>query len=224
MRKWFVGALGLVSIVATLPVAAVAIDADDRQDLKLFDFTTRKLDHPTGLRFRIDYGAPPSDQAVDKMVGRFERGTRYDPSVPELCEAPDEQLESQGAGACPAGSIVGEGVVRARAFNMEVIADVTLLNNTNEIIFLSEARGLPIPVRTVDRARVNEPKRKVIVETPDGFDLREVRLDVAKIADGDRGYLTTPNRCPDGGEWINKLRLAYRDGFKDEERERSPCK
>jgi len=156
------------------------------------------------------------------MVATFEKGTEYDDSAPRRCKASDAELEAEGADACPARSIIGDGVVRARAFAMDGTADVTLLNSRAEVILLSEVRELP-GVRFADRAPVDEARRKIIVETPDEFSLRRIRLNVARITEGGDEYLKTPDKCPDSGRWINKLKLEYRDGFEDKEREKSPC-
>ena len=222
MRKALAGGLGFASIIAVLAVASVALGGHDRQQLDRFDFTTEKPNKATGLKFKIDYGEPESDRALERMVATFEKGTEYDDSAPRRCKASDAELEAEGADACPARSIIGDGVVRARAFAMDGTADVTLLNSRAEVILLSEVRELP-GVRFADRAPVDEARRKIIVETPDEFSLRRIRLNVARITEGGDEYLKTPDKCPDSGRWINKLKLEYRDGFEDKEREKSPC-
>lgn len=224
MRKVLVGGLGLAVMVVALAVASVALGGQDRQDVERLEFTTDKPDKATGVKSRIDFEDPAtSDEAVEKIVTKFEKGTEYDDSVPRRCKASDEELRQEGADACPARSIIGDGVIRARAFNMDGAADVTLLNNRNEVIFLSRVRDFAAPVRFVDRARVEEDERKLIVKTPDEFAVQKVRLNVLRITNSGDEYLKTPDKCPDSGHWINELNFTYRDGAKDEERVKSPC-
>ncbi len=222
MRKARAGGLGLTAILALLAVTGVALGGDDRQDLERLQFTTEKPDKATGIKFKIDFGDPEPDQAVERMVTVFENGTEYDFRAPRLCRASDQELEAQGAEACPARSIVGDGAIRAEAAGMEGAADATLLNNRNEVILLSELREAP-GVRFADRARVDEEERKFVVNTPDEFSLQRVRLEVDRVTEGGDEYLKTPDSCPNDGDWVNKVKLKYRDGFEDKEREESPC-
>lgn len=224
MRKAVAVGAGLASILVALAVASLALGGQDRQDLDRLDFTTHKPDKATGVKFRVAFDdGGSSARALDRMVTTFEDGTKYDDSVPRRCKASDAELESQGSDACPSRSIVGDGVVRARAFGMDGVADVTLLNNRDEVILLSKVRDLPGPVRFVDRARVDERRRKLIVQTPDQFDVQAIRLDADRVTDGGGEYLKTPRNCPRSGRWINKLRLEYRDGVVQKEREKSTC-
>lgn len=139
----------------------------------------------------------------------------------------------EGAGACPRGSRVGGGrIVLDTGFEgpiRMVRNDVVLLNNRDELIFLTETTSEPEGVRTVVRAQVK--RRKVIAEVPpipggppDGFTaLDRVRLDINRITTSRGAYIRTPRVCPAKGTWFNRIRFAYRDGVRQAVRDPMRC-
>lgn len=193
---------------------------------------------PSGYRVRIDYSNPDDPDAkppsVREVVEVFARGTRIDTGAPERCAASDAELTLRGRSACPPGSIVGTGFIRLDTgvpgpgrFLRE---DVTFLNNTGQLIYLTKDRATG--ARTVVRARVRG--HRVVTEAPllpgaapDGTAIDVVRGDFPKLVrmrDGRRrAYVTTPEHCAARGYWANRVRFAYHDGTTQREITRNRC-
>jgi hypothetical protein len=192
----------------------------------------------SGYGVRIDYMNPDDPGAkppsVRRVVEVFPRGTRIDTSAPARCRATDAELMLQGRSACPRRSIVGAGFIRLDTgtpgpgrFLRE---DVTFLNNTDQLIYLTRDRANG--ARTVLRARV--VGRRVISEAPflpgappDGTAVDVVRASFPKLVsvrDGQRrAYTTTPAHCPRRGHWVTRVRFTYDDGTRQTEATRNRC-
>ncbi|HET9041497.1 MAG TPA: hypothetical protein VFN40_15055, partial [Gemmatimonadales bacterium] len=151
-----------------------------------------------------------------EVVEVFARGARIDTSAPARCAASDAELTLEGRTACPAGSIVGTGFIRldtgAPGPGRYLREDVTFLNNTNQLIYLTQDRATG--GRTVVRAEVRG--NRVVTEAPllpgagpDGTAIDVVRGDfprLVRIRDGiRRAYVTTPEDCT-RGFWTNRIR------------------
>ena len=202
-------------------------------------FTEQRPGRSSEVVLTTDYVNPDDPSAKPPAVRRTEvilaEGAKIDTSAPELCTASDAALIAQGAAACPAGSRVGGGSLRvdtgfpspARHFD----ADVTLLNNANQLIFLSTERstGARVVSRSVVEGRVVRNSVPVLPGTPpDGgaLDRQEfTRNEITRRVDGEtRSYITTPERCPPEGFWLNEARFYYADGVVQTLRARSPCR
>lgn len=226
----------VLCLLGALPAANAAADGS-RQDARL-SFTTDKPGKPSGLVLDVDYrdpehpkGKPP---AVRRVVTTLARGARYDTSVPERCTAPDAALMLFGEAACPLGSKVGVGAITLDTGLLGpgrfVDAEVDFLNDTNELIFLNTVRGSR--ARTVVRAQVT--RRRTITAAPflpgtppegaaiDKVHVKDFRI-VERRAGERRAYITTPQRCPPSGRWLNKVTFTYADGVTQVVRSRSPC-
>ena len=201
-------------------------------------FLESRPGRPSGYRVRIDYtnrddpkAKPPS---VREVVEVFARGTRIDTRVPARCAASDAELMLLGRSACAPGSIVGTGFVRldtgAPGPGRYLREDVTFLNNTKQLIFLTKDRATG--ARNVVRAQVRG--RRVDTEAPllpgaatDGTAINVVRgnfPELVQMRDGHRrAYLMTPERCAARGYWLTRLRFAYRDGTTQTETTRNRC-
>lgn len=212
-------------------------DSSDYQSASL-TLTESAAGRPTGNEVRIDYtnpddpdGKPPS---VKRVVEVFPEGTRIDTGAPALCRASDAELMAMGPSACPAGSVVGSGYLTLDTGvpgpGRYLEEDVTFLNNTDELIYLTDDRRTG--ARTVVRAQVRG--NKVITETPflpgagaDGSAIDVVRAsfpELVRTRDGQRrSYVTTPDSCPATGHWLTKLRFDYQDGTTQTETTRAPC-
>lgn len=192
----------------------------------------------SGYRVRIDYTNPDDPEAkppsVRRVVEVFARGTRIDTSAPARCAATDAELMLAGRSACPRGSIVGNGFIKLDTGmpgpGRYLKEDVTFLNNTNQLIYLTKDRATG--ARTVVRARVRGGR--VITESPllpgagtDGTAIDFVRGNFPKLVrmrDGHRrAYVTTPRQCPPRGSWVTQVRFAYHDGTTQTERTRNRC-
>jgi hypothetical protein len=193
---------------------------------------------PSALTFSVDYvnpddpdGKPP---AVRTVVETMARDARFDTSVPALCEATDAELMAAGAGACPPGSKVGSGYIRIDTGLPDpgrfIEVDVTFLNNTNQLIFLTtnRANGTRVIARgTIQGGRLTSNAPTLPGTPPDGaaIDVVQTRLDAISRVVGSvgRGYITTPAACPSSGVWTNTLSFTYADGVTQNVESRSPC-
>jgi hypothetical protein len=192
----------------------------------------------SGYRVRIDYTNPDDPEAkppsVRKVVEVFPRGTRVDTGAPARCGATDAELMLVGRSACPRGSIVGTGFIKLDTGipgpGRYLKEDVTFLNNTRQLIYLTKDRATG--ARTVVRARIRD--ERIVTEAPllpgagtDGAAIDVVRGNFPKLVrmrDGQRrAYVTTPQRCPDQGSWVTRVRFAYHDGTIQTERTRNRC-
>jgi hypothetical protein len=175
---------------------------------------------------------------VTRVTTVLPRGGRYDTSVPGLCTATDAELMASGAGACPADSAIGGGVVTVDTGvpgpGRIVTADVEFFNNADEFIYLNTARDTD--ARTVIRATV-ERRRTVTVAPmlpgtpPDGGAIDTVDLTVADVRreiDGElRGYITTPGECRGrrgDRHWTTRVEFGYGDGTTQTVATHSKCK
>ena len=235
------GALPLLASAADGAISADGIDTGSNEG----DYQTASLrfvesepGRPSGYRVRIDYSNPDDPKAkppsVREVVEVFARGTRIDTGAPERCVASDAELTLRGRSACPPDSIVGTGFIRLDTgvpgpgrFLRE---DVTFLNKTGQLIYLTQDRATG--ARTVVRARVRA--HRVVTEAPllpgaapDGTAIDVVRGDFPKLVrmrDGRRrAYVTTPERCAARGYWANRVRFAYHDGTTQREMTRNRC-
>ena len=195
---------------------------------------------PTALTFNADYVNPGDANAkpppVKTVVETLADDARFDTNVPARCRASDSQLVAMGESACPPESKVGGGFIRIDTGfpepNRFIAVDVTFLNNTDELIFLSTARDYA--TRVVSRApieggRLTSSAPPALPGTPpDGgaIDVVQTRLEeISRDVDGvRRGYITTPSVCPAGGEWTNTLSFTYRDDVTQTVASPSPCR
>ena len=238
-KRIAVAVLALVAALALAPGAA-AQDGTSRQDASI----KLKNDRPgqsTGVRLRIDYvnpadpdAKPPAVQRTVTRPARTRSAARIDTDAPRKCRATDGELIAQGAGACPAGSRVGGGRLvldTGGAGPARLVRnDVVLLNNTNELIFLTRTTDDPKGLRTVVRAEVRG--RKVIARVPpipggppDGFTaIDRVKLNMKRITTRRGVYIRTPRVCPAKGSWTSRIRFTYRDGVSQVVRDRTRCR
>jgi hypothetical protein len=227
----------LAGLAFGLVPATTPAQSGSRQSAEL-RFVEQRPGVPSALTLNIDYvnpddpgGKPP---AVQTVVEELAPGARIDTSVPELCTASDAELMLMGASACPPGSRVGSGTIRVDTGFPEpgrfIDADVTFLNNTNQLIFVSTERGSG--TRVVSRSEVEN--RRILNSAPplpgtppDGgaIDVVEARLDaVSRVIDGvRRGYVTTPGNCALGRGWTNSVTFTYADGVSQTVETQSRC-
>jgi RTX calcium-binding nonapeptide repeat (4 copies) len=235
------GKVGRVCVLAALlggllPAAAMA-QTGSRQSAEL-RFVEQLPGVPSALTLGIDYVNPndptAKPPAVRTVVEELAAGAQIDTSIPERCTANDAQLMAQGADACPRGSRVGIGSIRIDTGFPEpgrfIDADVVFLNNSNQLIFVSNERGSG--ARVVTRSEVRG--RQVINSAPtlpgtppDGgaIDLVQVKLNeiTREIGGAPRGYVTTPGECPGSGAWSNSVAFTYADGVSQTVSTDSPC-
>jgi hypothetical protein len=231
-------AVGVVCAAIALAGAGPTRAATGSRQSAKSVFVEKRPGVPSGLAFDVDYvnpsdpgGKPPAVRTVDE---RLAPDARFDTAVPALCEASDAELTAMGESACPPGSKVGTGYIRIDTGfpepNRFFDVDVTFLNNTDQLIFLSTERktGARVVSRaTIDGGRLTSTAPPLPGTPPDGgaIDVVHTRLDAISREVGGvrRGYITTPSVCPRDGAWTNTLSFTYADGVTQTVTSRSPC-
>jgi hypothetical protein len=233
-----IAAIVVAAIILGIAAAALGAERSTSRQSATVKFADHRSGHPSGLRLRIDYVNPADSSAkppaVRHVVVALTRGARFDTTIPARCGASDAELMSLGTSACPARSIVGTGVITLDTGvpgpGRFVTSDTIFLNNVHELIFLNTVRGSG--QRVVVRARVT--RRKTITDAsflpgspPDGAAIDTVRIDLfpvsRRIAGHRRGYITTPQRCPARGFWVNRAAFTYYDGVRQSVKNHSRC-
>lgn len=201
-------------------------------------FSELKPASSTGVRVIINYRNPNDPAAkpfaVQRITTVLAPGSVIDTSVPARCTLSDADLIANGSRDCPAESIVGSGAITLSSATADpsAAADVTLINNAGELIFLA-AVDTPGSPRMVIRSPVrgntitNEVPR-LPGGAPDGatairtVDLRikpVTRRDGAKVSN----YITTPPACPAANTFANAAAFAYFDGISQTVPSSTPC-
>lgn len=141
---------------------------------------------------------------------------------------------ANGSRDCPAASIVGSGQIALSSTSADpsVMADVTLINNSGELIFLVATISTPA-ARMVIRSPVrgntitNEVPR-LPGGPPDGATaIRTVDLRIGAVSRRDgtavRNYITTPAVCPASSQFQSAAAFTYFDGVSQTVPSTSPC-
>jgi len=218
--------------LATLVPTSATASADSPRQRATAEFTRAAPGKATGLTISIDYRNPQDPAAkppaVRQIALRFARGSRIDTTALPICTAENATLMTTGPAACPESRLGGGEVVLDTGFPEPfrfLENDLTLLNASNEVIFLFQERMTG--ERLASRAAI---KRRRIISTapflpgtpPDGAAVDTVSEMFERT--GTAGYLTTPKRCRHRGYWTNRLRFTYDDGVVQKVRTASPCR
>ena len=216
----------LCALLALAASTALAGGTGSYQRARL-GFTAKAPAKSSGLRLRIDYMNPDHPHgkpvAVRRVVQKLARGARFDTAAPRRCTATDAELMSEGPGACPDRSVVGDGYLTidtgVSGPNRFMTEDVTAINSDHELIFLTRDRQTGAYLSS----RFEVRRRKVIANSPplpgtppDGGAIDKVHVDIQPVASTRSGtprvYVRTPGRCPASGHWRNRIRFTYADG------------
>jgi hypothetical protein len=143
---------------------------------------------------------------------------------------------ASGAAACPAGSLVGTGLVDfdtgGAGPTRHVISDIVFVNARDQLVFVATPRGggphLVLRGR-YSRGNVLDVDVPPVPGTPpDGAaDTHEVinLRERSSVRGGRRvAYLRTPPSCPASGRWTNTLTYTFRDGVKQTFTAATPCR
>ena len=229
--------LAVCAALALSPGGPALAETGSRQSAKMA-FVEQRPGVPSALTFDVDYvnpsdpgGKPPAVRTVFETLAA---DARFDTTVPTPCEASDAELMALGEGACPPGSKVGTGYLRIDTGfpepNRFFDVDVTFLNNTDQLIFLSTERKTG--ARVVSRAAIQGNHLTSMAPPlpgtpPDGgaLDAVHTRFDAIsrEVGGARRGYVTTPSVCPRGGTWTNTVAFTYSDGVTQTVQSQSPC-
>jgi hypothetical protein len=212
--------------LAVFAAAPVSADAGPRAEL-LVEFAQTHAGAPTAMTVHILYRAPNDPEAKPSPIRGAElaapRGTRFDATAREHCQATDAELMAFGRAACPAGSRVGGGkLVAITGFGAPVdpfLTDVTLFNTDGGVIELVQQQGTDHTL-AIDRATV---RGNVYTShpphtpggPPDGETaVRSIDFSFDAPAPGTRAFITTPSSCPDDRRWTATGRFTF-DGVVD---------
>jgi hypothetical protein len=231
-------------MVAFGAIAATAVAAPRQMMEMTFDGTRPGV--PTAATLKVDWlGDHPGEKphSITDDVFTFARGSKFDFSVPDKCRATDTQLESRGPSACPRGSKVARGEIdldigKAIWLIPRIVKTrIAVFNGGGgELITVATVTNVPlgVPLRVVDRSSVDG--RSIATENPatPGFPppdnfvaVKRDRIYFLKVVKGSgenrRGFLTTPQRCPQSGSWINKGTFNYHDDVTQHASTPSPC-
>ena len=230
MRRAAPFAAAAVAITLAVPAGAAG---QSRQTFSA-TFTTTGPGAPSGVALEIDYVNPDNPEAkppaVSEVVIQTPEGARVDTSVPPRCDAPDPLLIILGAGACPEGSVIGRGELVLDTGLVPSEDEITLVNATDQLIFLTRPKELPIPGGLVTRSAVQDGAFHTAVPPipglppPDLFTaLDRVHLELEERTTSAGSYITTPPECPAEGAWTTRATFTYRDGVTQSVDATSPC-
>src|SRR4051812_17847538 len=215
----------VIAAVLGPPPAKAATARVDYSDA----FTTRAPGSPSGRVFHDEYfnasDANAKPPAVQHVHVQFPNGTRIDTGAVPLCTASDAELMAQGASACDPKSQIGSEVFSfdtgVDGPNRIVTNDIAFLNNTDELIILTQERqtGTRVVVRgQVTRDTVDFELTPLPGTPPDGG--ADKREDATYPV---TGWLTTPPTCPKSGNWTFRVDYTFRNGEKVTRTSDSPC-
>jgi len=230
------------TIVAIAGLVMVGEDNASAQTLgrSTFELVPAKPHGPVSFRQRVTF-APREGQAkppaLRRVVLEFPRGFRFDTSVPDRCEASDEQLMVEGAGACPEASLVGAGTADGLSGSGPPAdparLQVRIFNDGDGVIFLLTFTGTN---QTAAVARGRFDGRTLATELPavpgappDGESVL-TRLDVRVFeissgsGSGRRAYAMTPGRCPIRGGWTFRTTFSFADGTTESHQSNVGCR
>src|SRR4051794_3092404 len=220
-------AIALAAVIAAVsgPPPAKAAARVEYSDA----FTTQAPDTPSGRIFHDEYfdarDANAKPPAVQHVHEQLPKGAHFDTTAVPLCTASDAELMAEGPSACDPKSQVGSEVYSfdtgVDGPNRIVTNDIAFLNNTGELIILSQERqsGTRVVVRGKLTRDTLDFKLPPLPGTPPegGADKRE---------DGTypvTGWLTTPPICPKSGKWTWRIDYTFRNGEKLTKTSDSPC-
>lgn len=172
-----------------------------------------------------------------RFVVTLPQGARIDTTVPARCDATDEELTSNGLGACPRRSRVGRGIAASIVGVGPPVdpleQDIHAFNGRNRLIMVVTGRGDPA-VQAVLRARVR--RNRIIdvpipqVPSPAGgtiaLTIFHLTLDLVERGRGEdrRAYITTPPECPASRRWRILADIDFVDGSRRTVSDTSPCR
>lgn len=225
-----------VSLALLVLAPAATALAADRQSVRS-KLTTEKTNAPTGSQIMMRFANPerPDSKpyAVDKVVIKSQRGTRFDNSALPQCDASDAELMVFGEAACPPGSRVQRGrlvldtgspVLMPRLMHFKT----TTFNTAGGFVSLGEAEEFFL--RGVVRSRIH--RSTVIVDYADAPGFGADRQSAMKtmftsgpvLGTASRPFMRTPRRCPRSRRWTTRFTFIYHDGVRQTEKTHAPCR
>lgn len=222
--------LAAAAAVATALGTAPGADAAPANVAFGDGFTTHSPGTVTGRNFFDEFTDPADAQAKPAPITHFHLqlppGTRIDTAAVPQCGASDAELMLVGAGACPAGSKLGSEVLKldtgGPGDSRFVTADVTFVNNRDQIILISQDRSSG--ARVISRGTIGRDSEDFAIAAlpgtpPDGG--------AVKREDGNLHptgpYTTTPPDCPASRAWTFTGTWTFKDGSQRTATSNYPC-
>ena len=186
------------------------------------------------MRFADPANPSGKPYAVDKVVIRSPRGTRFDDSALPQCHASDVELMALGQSACPSRSRVQRGrlvldtgspLLLPRLIHFKT----TTFNTEGGFVSLGEAEEFFF--RGVVRSRIH--RNTVTVDYADAPSFGGPDPEIAMktmftsgpaLGSARRPFMRTPRKCPRRGRWTTRFTFIYHDGVRQAEKTRAPCR
>jgi hypothetical protein len=181
------------------------------------------------LRLRVTLGAPRKAEppALDQLIIRLPQGTRYNGAGFPSC--PQRTLTGGGPDACPRGSLMGTGMINARADTAPAPGQVTVVNGGAQRLYLYATIDHPVRVRApivgtitrqaapwAYRLRLVVPRQlQVVAGIP--IALRELEVDAG------RGSWLTTTSCPPSGRWAFAAQAGFAGAGDAAQTATAPC-
>jgi hypothetical protein len=207
---------------ASLAAAAFAAPAEQGQSevyerVKL-RFTSAAPGKRTGFVWTVKQ-RPVADDAQPPPVRRarlrFPRGTRFDTSAIPRCSATDDELQAQGASACPGASRLGGGSATVYLGSPDHLAAVVDVFNADgaAVMLLSTQAGdvLRVLRGEIRGSVVDATLPRVPVAGGKEAALTSVTVRLRAAGTRSRPWLRTPSKCPRGRAWKFVYDIDYDD-------------
>jgi hypothetical protein len=207
LRHAAIFVLGVVALALLAPSAAADTTAPLYAKMKQ-RFTTPKPGHSTGWSFDGALKPYPAGEQVPPqrtVEFVFPKGTRFRAGAVPSCLASDEQITSQGLGACPPDSEVGSGeagVFLGAAGTATLQTYVFAAAPGLVAVFTSEGGAVLRVLRaTVERNNITAILPPV--ELPGGYELAifTFKLEIQSAGTKKHPALRTPKTCPKSKRW-----------------------
>jgi hypothetical protein len=222
-------------LIAAAATAALTMGAEPARAMPAdvafgYGFSTHAPGAASGRNFFDEFTNPSDPQAKPEPISHLHiqlpPGTRVDTSAVPQCGASDVELTLVGADACPAGSKLGGETLRVDTGgpgdSRFITADVTFLNNRDQLILVSRDRSSG--ARVISRGTIGRDTEDFDIPAlpgtpPDGGAIK--REDGTLPLAG--SYTTTPPDCPASGTWTFTATWTFRDGSHRTATSRYPC-
>jgi hypothetical protein len=195
-----------------------------------FGLSARQPSAPSGMSIRILYRDPRNPEGkpppLEEVALSMPSGLRFNTRAVPACDASDEELRSRGRGACPSGSRIGSGRLIAMTGVPgvdPVETDLTIFNGGDQLIELVSFKGTNATAG-FDRLRIRGGR--LVADPPatpggppDGrTTVREIAFRIDR-----RSFVTTPPRCPSGGQWRSRLTSKFTSYARMSVDDGTPC-
>jgi hypothetical protein len=247
MRKLIVAALvGCLALV----LAAVAVAATEQNYSQ--NYSSKKVKTSVGTTFSTD-SVDPANTENNKQPNRvtnfditFPKGTKIDYKAIPTCNATEDDFAAQDDSddACPKGSKVGSGTVKASLpYNgtAELTGTVDAYNAKNSLLLYVQIAS-PLGNQTLlikgslkgTLLKTTVPRNCIPPGVPsngckDGSGvsrdaiLTEFTLKTKKAGSSKKPFMRSPATCPASKTWLFKAKLTYADGTSANKTATTPC-